>query len=330
VDWIFRNSRSVNNDGAAGARSSREEQGLSESAQSMRLGEHKMSRQDSHVSRQATARDAPDGAYTFDNSGAQAETRFSALATIFDPGTIRHLNEIGISKGWRCLEVGAGGGSIATWLCDQVGANGQVVATDIDTRFLETLGKSNLEVWRHDIVSDPVPQATFDLVHFRLVLGHLPNRDEVLGRLVTALRPGGWMLAEEFDSYSLRPDHTINVAETALNAFGAMQAVLARHGFEGYYGRRLAGRLRAHGLADVAAEGRLFMFEGGTSGADLTRAAISQTRDEMIDAEAITEAEIERDLLQLNSADFMMPSAIMWAARGCRSPGGQKRSGRVT
>jgi SAM-dependent methyltransferase len=280
-----------------------------------------MSREESHISRQAVARDAPNGAYAFDNSGAQAATRFSALATIFDPGTIRHLKEIGIRKGWRCLEVGAGGGSIARWLCNQVGATGQVLATDIDIRFLETLGQSNLEVRRHDIVSDPLPQATFDLVHFRLVLGHLPNRDEVLGRLVTALRPGGWMLAEEFDSYSLHPDHTINIAETALVAFGAMQAVLAKHGFEGHYGRRLVGRLRAHGLADVAAEGRLFVFQGGTSGADLTRAGISQTRNEMIDAEAITEAEIEHDLLQLNSANFMMPSPIMWAARGRRPPG---------
>jgi SAM-dependent methyltransferase len=192
------------------------------------------------------------------------------------------------------------------------------------------MGKSNLEVRRHDIGSDPLPQATFDLVHFRLVLGHLPNRDQVLGRLVTALRPGGWMLAEEFDSCSLRPDPTINVAETALSAFGAMQAVLARHGFDGYYGRRLVSHLRAHGLTDVAAEGRLFMYQGGTPGADLTLAAISQTRSEMIEAEAITAAEVERDLLRLNSADFMMPSPVMWAAKGRRPTGRQSHSTRAT
>ena len=50
------------------------------------------------------------------------------------------------------------------------------------------------------------------------------------------------------------------------------------------------------------------MFEGGTNGADLTRAAISQTRDEMIEAGAISAIEIERDFLQLNRPDFMMPS----------------------
>ena len=268
--------------------------------------------------------------YTFDNSGTQAATRFAALANIFDPGTISQLEKIGVRGGWHCLEVGAGGGSIADWLCDRVGVNGSVLATDIDTRFVETLGRPNLEVRRHDIVSDLLPQAAFDLVHFRLVLGHLPNRNEVLGRLVTALRPGGWMLAEEFDSWSLRPDHRINAAETPLKAFEAMQGVLAGHGFDGYYGRRLVDHLRAHGLAEIAAEGRVFMFEGGTPGADLTRAAISQTRHEMVNAGAITETEIERDLAQLNAMDFMMPSPIMWAVRGHRLADRQNGQGRPT
>jgi 2-polyprenyl-3-methyl-5-hydroxy-6-metoxy-1,4-benzoquinol methylase len=280
-----------------------------------------MSRHDLQAGHQATA----ENLYTFENSGAQTATRFSALADIFDPGTIRHLAEIGVGSGWHCWEVGAGGGSIATWLCDRVGGSGRVLATDIDTRFLEALNRSNLEVGRHDVASDPLPQAKFDLVHFRLVLGHLPNRDAVLGRLVTALKPGGWILAEEFDSWSLRPDHSINDAETPLKAFAAMQAVLKRHGFDGYFGRRLVARLRAQNLAEISAEGRVFMLEGGTSGANLARAAISQTRDEMIDAGAISAAEIERDLLQLNRPDFMMPSGIMWAARGRRRMGGQER-----
>jgi SAM-dependent methyltransferase len=191
------------------------------------------------------------------------------------------------------------------------------------------LGGSNLEVWPHDIACDPLPHEAFDLIHFRLVLGHVPSRNEVLGRLIAALRPGGWMLAEEFDSWSLRPDDTLNGVETPLKAFAAMQAVMASHGFDGYYGRRLLGHLRAHGLADLSAEGRLFMFEGGTNGAHLTRAAISQTRAEMIAAGGITEAEIERELLHLNSADFMMPSAIMWAVRARRPEDWKSRSGRT-
>ena len=49
------------------------------------------------------------------------------------------------------------------------------------------------------------PNSSFDLVHERLVLVHVPERVAALGRLVSALRPGGWLLAEDFDS-EIAPD----------------------------------------------------------------------------------------------------------------------------
>lgn len=52
-----------------------------------------------------------------------------------DPPTIRHLETIGVSQGWKCLEVGAGAGSIAQWLSNRVGPTGKAVATDIDTLY---------------------------------------------------------------------------------------------------------------------------------------------------------------------------------------------------
>jgi trans-aconitate methyltransferase len=55
-------------------------------------------------------------------------------------------------------------------------------------------------------VTDPLPDAAFDLIHARLVLIHVPEREEVLARLVAALKPGGWMVEEEFDSQSLPCD----------------------------------------------------------------------------------------------------------------------------
>jgi SAM-dependent methyltransferase len=55
-------------------------------------------------------------------------------------------------------------------------------------------------LWRHDIAVDPSPEAAFDLVHVRLVLVHLRERDKVLSNIDSALKPGGWLLAKEFDS----------------------------------------------------------------------------------------------------------------------------------
>ena len=111
--------------------------------------------------------------YLLANAGADAPARLSALASMFDATTQRHLLGRGVGPGWHCLEVGGGGGSIASWLANRVLPDGRVVATDLDTRFLETLSIPNLEVRRHDIVTDPLPESTFDLIHVRLVLVHL-------------------------------------------------------------------------------------------------------------------------------------------------------------
>jgi SAM-dependent methyltransferase len=54
-----------------------------------------------------------------------------------------------------------------------------------------------LDVRQHDIVNDTLGQSAFDLIHARLVLEHLRERDEVLQKLVRALRPGGWLVIED-------------------------------------------------------------------------------------------------------------------------------------
>jgi len=117
---------------------------------------------------------------------------------------------------WNCLEVGEGGGSIAKWLCERVTSTGHVLVTDIDTRFLEQLRLPNLEVRQHNIVTDPLPERAFDLVHARLVLAHVPERNMALRKLISVLRPGGWVLLEEL------ADREINPPEKLLRTYTAM------------------------------------------------------------------------------------------------------------
>ena len=259
-----------------------------------------------------------DHAYVFDNAGEQAGARFDALSTLFDAGTRRHLEERGLSEGWQCLEVGAGGGSVAAWLCERVGPDGRVLATDIDTRFLETLRLPNLEVRRHDVVSDPLPEAAFDLVHARLVLGHLPKRDQALRRMATALKPGGWLVVEDFDSLSMPPDPCASPVEVRLRTGDVLRRVLAERGFALQYGRLLPGLLRAQGLVAVGAEARVYMWQGGSAGASLHKANYEQLRGEIISSGLVSEREFERDLARLAEEDFLAPSPLIWAAWGFR------------
>jgi ubiquinone/menaquinone biosynthesis C-methylase UbiE len=257
--------------------------------------------------------------YSLDNAAKEASTRFDALAAMYDPGTIRHLEQVGVTSGWRCLEVGGGGGSIAAWLASRVGPAGHVLVTDINPRFLESLQAANLEVRHHDIVNDPLPESAFDLIHSRLVLLHLPEREKVLDRLVAALKPGGWLVDEEFDVSSIQPNDTANPGEVLLKVLTATPQVMQDHGADDRtFGRRLFSRLRAHGLVDVAAEGSIFMWHAGSPGASLLRANAEQLHRNMIDAGYITEEEFAQDLARLDDPAFMTPAPIMWTARGRR------------
>src|SRR4051812_18618782 len=136
-----------------------------------------------------------DEGYLLDNQQAEAGQRFDAFAELFDPSTFRHLTAVGLGPGWRVWEVGAGGRWVPGWLARQGGAGGRVLATDIDTGWVS--GTAGVEVLRHDVELDPVPNGPFDLVHARLLLVHVPHRNRALAQMVSALGPGGWLIVEE-------------------------------------------------------------------------------------------------------------------------------------
>ncbi|MEO7321768.1 MAG: methyltransferase domain-containing protein [Burkholderiales bacterium] len=258
------------------------------------------------------------GRYALDNAAPQTPARFSALAELYDATTIRHLQRIGVEHGWRCWEIGAGPGSIAQWLCGQVAPSGSVLATDIDTRFLDRGGHPNLTVRRHDIVLDPLPDNTFDLVHARLVLVHLPERERVLDRMIAALKPSGWLLTEEFDSVSQLPAPDCYPGEVTLKSTAALRTVMIDRGVNLGFGRTLAGHLRARGMESISAEGRMLMSLGGSLGTDLVKANLKQLRDAILASDSITPLEFEEDLARLDKEDFMMPSPVMWSVAARR------------
>ena len=261
-----------------------------------------------------------DSAYLLDNAAREAPERFGALSALYDRATIQHLENTGVGPGWQCLEVGGGGGSIAAWLATRVGPTGHVLVTDLDPRFLKRLQAPNLKVRRHNIASEPLPEAAFDLIHARLVLVHLPEPEKVLECLVAALKPGGYLVDEEFDSASLRSDPAVSPGEIQLKSQTALFQVVDARGIERRLGRLLYGRLRGLGLVEVRAEARLSMWQGGSVGASLLRANFEQLHDPFIAGGHLTEQELQQDLAKLDSPDFVMPSPIMWTAWGRRPP----------
>ncbi|MFC7639722.1 class I SAM-dependent methyltransferase [Streptosporangium lutulentum] len=146
----------------------------------------------------AASTDPEAPSYAFDNNDPEAAHRHDYLASMLDGLTGSRLAELGDLTGRRCLEIGAGAGSIAAWLAKRTGPEGRVLATDVNTRHLPL--DAGFDVRRHDIVSEPVPEGPWDVIHARLVLVHFPERHDILRRLAAALAPGGALVVEDFEN----------------------------------------------------------------------------------------------------------------------------------
>ncbi len=148
--------------------------------------------------------EAVEGRYWFDNSFSDEGDRLRLLESIADPRSIRLLEQLPVARNWRCAELGAGHGSMASWLADRVGDGGSVLAVDKDTTLLEHLGeRSNIEIVEKSIEDLDLPASSIDLIHTRNVLMHVDGADAVIARLIDALRPGGVLLVEEADYFPL-------------------------------------------------------------------------------------------------------------------------------
>ncbi len=246
--------------------------------------------------------------------------RLRLLEELYDPHTIRHLNTIEIFKGWNCLEVGAGAGSVAQWLCTRVGTEGKVVATDINTRFLRQLNAPNLETRQHDILKDELETGVFDLVHCRCLLMHLPEPEKAMRRMANAVRPGGWLIVEELDYGSLLSADIGNPAAAVFtSAFRALFEFLRKNRvLDAYFGRQIPNLLEQIDYDDIGQEGLVMMVKGGGPEGRWGSMSLRAAARPMIDAGLLTKDQHETVQRLFGDATFSWPSSTFFAAWGRR------------
>jgi SAM-dependent methyltransferase len=262
--------------------------------------------------------------YVLDNAAPETARRFASLEELYDPATFRHLEATGVGAGWRCLEIGAGAGSVVRWLSRRVGPDGRVVATDIDPRWLDVGGLDNVEARRHRIGEDALPAGEFDLAHARLVLVHVPRRAAALRDIASTLKPGGWLVLEDYDTrlFPYCPEAANDDEELANRAWDAFVTLLEVGGADGAYGRRLPRLLREAGLVDVRAEGRVVMGTGGSAAAELIVANLDQVSGELVGRGLLTSGDVERFRGLLSDPGFLLNLHVMVSAHGRRPPRG--------
>ncbi len=253
--------------------------------------------------------------YILGNSEPGMRERLDNLAVLANPGTFEIFARIGVGSGWSCWEVGAGSPSVPTRLAQEVGPAGRVLATDIDTTWLVGPDTASYEVRTHEVGTDQAPDELFDLVHARIVLMHVPEREQALADMAACVRPGGWLVIEDGDS-TLQPLTCPNEngpnEHVANKLHAAMRNLMAQRGVDLAWGRTLPRRLRELGLVDVEAQGSFGMTSAVTN--NLERASITRIRSLLIEQGLATEDEIDECIAAMDAGELDICTPVVVSA----------------
>ena len=200
----------------------------------------------------AASMDPSQGSYTI-TGGEQGKRRLNLLAEIMQPTTLRLLEDAGLRRGDRCLDLGCGGGNVVLDIARLVGPGGSVIGVDFDPQILELArqdakdaGAGNVEYHVADArIFDGGP---FDLIYARFLLSHLSEPGKILARMRQLARPGGRIVVEDTDMSGCycHPHDSANARFVELYT-----EVVRRGGGDADLGRQLPAIALAAGLGDV-------------------------------------------------------------------------------
>lgn len=225
---------------------------------------------------------------------SQELERLQAIEHLFDPTSRQRLQSTGITTNWKCLEVGAGAGSITRWMASVVGESGGIVAVDLDTRFIANIEFNNVEVLEGDIRHLPIENHAFDLVHTRYVLIHIPDFQVALSRLLDFVKPGGWMVIEEPDFAAARAISGEECAYQSVNKVNqAILQMFAARGMDYSLGVKLPAILQTYGLQPVSVAVDTHLCKGDSDIATMMKMSTLQLAEKYIATGAATQTDID-------------------------------------
>lgn len=232
--------------------------------------------------------------YIFQDTANETElSRLRSIEAIFDPMTRRRLTSARLKQGSNCLEVGAGAGSVMTWMATEVGQSGSVTAVDINTRFLNN-SPTNVKILTGDVRNLPLEPESFDLIHTRYVLVHIPEAQTVLESLWKALKPGGGMVIEEPDFSFFR---AINGEDKGIRSFQKVHQaglhMFSSRGVDYAFGTKLPSLLQKLGARNLVIENDCPISRGGEGIASMMEVSVAQLKDKYIATGEATEEDVK-------------------------------------
>ncbi|WP_161597592.1 class I SAM-dependent methyltransferase [Fluviispira multicolorata] len=246
--------------------------------------------------------------------------RLKMLAQTFDPMTRLQLKTRGLPWGGRCLDVGAGNGSISVWLSEQAElATGQIFALDRDVRGLKELTEqhSNIQVIEHDLTTTMPDNliGKFDLIHARFVLMHLPERIIVLERLISCLKPGGVIMISDSIDFNLETTSTSPYRKVMDACYSMLNVTF---GLDIQWSRSMPHHFRQAGLQAIGAEVYFPSLDALSPAARFWKLTWDQIYDQMVRQnyiDAVTLAQAERAFIDSNYWELSAGMLTAWGRR---------------
>lgn len=239
---------------------------------------------------------APNAPYLFNQTPEQRERdRLTLIERYHDPRTCKRLRATGLTRGWDCLEIGPGAGSIMRWLARTVGSHGSVMAVDINPRFVNRTTSTNIHIVQGDIATTAIPSNTVQLAHARCVLIHTPAYRAALTNMVRALRPGGWLVLEEPDFSVARVVAGTKQASQSVELVNqAITSMFDAAGLNPAFGVQLPKLVQELGLNQLTVENDTPIAQGGSPLSTIMKLSAYQLKDRYLATGMITTRDITR------------------------------------
>ncbi|MFB7587033.1 class I SAM-dependent methyltransferase [Streptomyces sp. NPDC056169] len=253
-----------------------------------------------------------------EQAGEGERIDFGALA--YDDITMARLRALGAGPGWRCLDVGAGTGTVSRRLLAEAGVE-SVLAVDRDVRFVSERPVPGLDVLEADITAPDFTPGRFRLVHARFVLMHLPEHDRLITALAELVEPGGVLVLS--DAVDLTSDRTPGTPYTSVMR-AMWRGLRDGIGTDVTWVPSYPHLLRGAGLLPVAAEIHVPPLLPGSPISRFWADTWQRSRAAMLATGLVDDAAVDAAIRYLDSDECAALSAGMLTAWG-RKPGGTAR-----
>jgi SAM-dependent methyltransferase len=256
--------------------------------------------------------------------------RLDAQASSIAGASEALLRAAGIGGPMRVLDLGTGLGHVAFQVADLLDPGGSVLGDDQAERLLEIAEQRRAAAAAERVgflQADALAfraREPFDAIVARLLLFHLPDREEVLRQQLDALHPGGTMVLIEYDIGALRAEPQVPLVDAVREW---IEAAFRAAGADPRIGAQAGQLLRRTGFADVSTLGIQAYFAPSDPIGPLLCAGVVRSLAAQIVAQGIAdEAELGLETLQERITEqvvardaVIMPPCVV-GAWGTRPP----------